>query len=161
MVELPLLTNIELVAFLLLLKRRGMIHIFDICILFEYINMKDTKMTKAFTMIELIFVIVIIGILAAVAIPKLSATRDDAKLTQAISNARACLSDAGAAYTAKIIDLSVAADFTSPACTAAQANSLVTATLGTNSVTISEATPGSAPASLVTTHVFGGSVVSY
>lgn len=30
-------------------------------------------------MIELIFVIVIIGILAAVAIPKLSATRDDAK----------------------------------------------------------------------------------
>ena len=32
-----------------------------------------------FTMIELIFVIVILGILAAVAIPKLAATRDDAK----------------------------------------------------------------------------------
>lgn len=34
---------------------------------------------KAFTMVELVFVIVILGILAAVAIPKLSATRDDAK----------------------------------------------------------------------------------
>ena len=37
-------------------------------------------MKQAFTMIELIFTIVIIGILAAVAIPKLSATRDDAKI---------------------------------------------------------------------------------
>ncbi len=36
-------------------------------------------MKKAFTMVELIFVIVIIGILAVVAIPKLAATRDDAE----------------------------------------------------------------------------------
>jgi len=36
-------------------------------------------MKKAFTMIELIFVIVILGILAAVAIPKLMSTRDDAQ----------------------------------------------------------------------------------
>lgn len=35
-------------------------------------------MKKAFTMIELIFVIVILGVLSAIAIPKLSATRDDA-----------------------------------------------------------------------------------
>ena len=35
-------------------------------------------MKKAFTMIELIFVIVIIGILSAVAVPKFTATRDDA-----------------------------------------------------------------------------------
>ncbi|MCI5969154.1 type II secretion system protein, partial [Helicobacter sp.] len=35
---------------------------------------------KAFTMLELIFILVILGILAAVAIPKISASRDDAKL---------------------------------------------------------------------------------
>ena len=43
-------------------------------------------MKNAFTMIELIFVIVIIGILTAVAIPKLSATRDDAKIATIKTN---------------------------------------------------------------------------
>ncbi|WP_418228279.1 prepilin-type N-terminal cleavage/methylation domain-containing protein [Campylobacter pinnipediorum] len=37
-------------------------------------------MKKAFTMIELVFVIVILGILAAISIPKLIATRDDAEI---------------------------------------------------------------------------------
>ena len=40
-------------------------------------------MKKAFTMIELIFVIVIIGILSAVAIPKLSSTAERAYITKA------------------------------------------------------------------------------
>lgn len=37
---------------------------------------------KAFTMIELVFVIVILGILAAIAVPKFAATRDDAKIAK-------------------------------------------------------------------------------
>ena len=36
-------------------------------------------MKQAFTMIELIFVIIILGILTSIAIPKLNATRDDAE----------------------------------------------------------------------------------
>ena len=43
-------------------------------------------MKKAFTMIELIFVIVILGILAAVAIPKLAATRADAEVSKIAQN---------------------------------------------------------------------------
>jgi general secretion pathway protein G len=40
----------------------------------------------AFTMIELVFVIVVIGILAAVAVPRLAATRDDAQLVKGRSD---------------------------------------------------------------------------
>jgi len=53
-----------------------------------------------FTMIELIFVIVILGILAAVAIPKLAATRDDAKASTELSNIATFINDVGTAYTA-------------------------------------------------------------
>jgi len=37
---------------------------------------------SAFTMIELVFVIVVLGILAAIAIPKFAATRTDAQITK-------------------------------------------------------------------------------
>jgi len=70
-----------------------------------------------FTMIELIFVIVILGILAAVAIPKLSATRDDAKDAKTRSNVATCVQDYVSSYTATGI-----ADANTSACTAKDSN---------------------------------------
>jgi len=52
-------------------------------------------------MIELIFVIVILGILAAIAIPRLAATRDDAEVSKAATNLSTVLSDIGAYYTSQ------------------------------------------------------------
>ena len=46
--------------------------------------MKNNK--YAFTMIELVFVIVILGILAAVAVPRFAATRTDAEITKGRSD---------------------------------------------------------------------------
>ncbi|MBT0881577.1 prepilin-type N-terminal cleavage/methylation domain-containing protein, partial [Campylobacter sp. 2018MI27] len=56
-------------------------------------------MKTAFTMIELIFVIVILGVLAAVAIPKLNATRDDAEIVKSSQNLAILISDLGSYYT--------------------------------------------------------------
>lgn len=58
-------------------------------------------MKKGFTMIELIFVIVILGILASVAIPRLASTRADAEISSAIANLRTLESDIASYYTVK------------------------------------------------------------
>ncbi|MCI6344031.1 MAG: type II secretion system GspH family protein [Campylobacter sp.] len=58
-------------------------------------------MKKGFTMIELIFVIVILGILASVAIPRLAATREDAEISAAVANLRTLVSDINSYYVAK------------------------------------------------------------
>ncbi|WP_345976647.1 type II secretion system protein [Sulfurimonas sp. HSL3-7] len=54
----------------------------------------------AFTMIEMIFVIVILGILAGVAMTTLAATRDDAKGSRAAMNLATAIQDIGSHYTA-------------------------------------------------------------
>ena len=58
-------------------------------------------MKKGFTMIELIFVIVILGILASVAIPRLAGTREDAEISTAVANIRTLLSDAASYHVVK------------------------------------------------------------
>jgi len=60
--------------------------------------MKNKK--QAFTMVELIFVIVIIGILAAVAMTRLSATRTDALTSRAMFHLNTCISDMAGDYVA-------------------------------------------------------------
>ena len=57
-------------------------------------------MKKAFTLIEIIFVIVILGILAAVAIPKLMATRVDANRAKLLEDIRNATKEVVTYYTA-------------------------------------------------------------
>ena len=59
-----------------------------------------STMRAGWTLIELIFIIIVIGILAAVAITKLSVSRDYAKLSADVSNMNICIKDMGALYTA-------------------------------------------------------------
>ena len=58
-------------------------------------------MKKGFTMIELIFVIVVLGILTTIAIPLLHGTRGDAWITTTAANLRTLISDINAYYVVK------------------------------------------------------------
>ncbi len=62
-------------------------------------------MRAGWTMIEFIFILIVIGILALIAIPKLAAVRDDAKLSADVSNMAVCINDLGALYAATGTDL--------------------------------------------------------
>ena len=52
-------------------------------------------------MIELIFVIVILGILASVAIPRLASTKTDAEISATVANIRTLIGDLSSYYAAK------------------------------------------------------------
>jgi len=54
---------------------------------------------KGFTMIELIFVIVIIGILSSIAVPRLSASRDDARFVASLASLKQAVDNAKMEYT--------------------------------------------------------------
>ena len=108
-------------------------------------------MKHAFTMIELIFTIVIIGILASVALPKLSATREDAIDARIKTNVARCLTDAVALYTAKHIDPDT--DI-SPAC-----RSGVDVSISGDAVTVSQELSNGTMFSI--TRVYKGTRVSY
>lgn len=95
-------------------------------------------MRRGFTMIELIFVIVIIAILALVAIPRLNATRDDAKVSKSISNLATCIRDAGSSYTA-----SGKINLETPACKSVASDDcfkVTSATLTDGNITIKNGT---------------------
>ena len=50
-------------------------------------------MRKAFTILELVFVIVILGILAAIALPKMSSSKHEAEVSKSLNNLKTLIND--------------------------------------------------------------------
>ena len=50
-------------------------------------------MKKAFTILELVFVMIILGILAAIALPKMSSSKDEAELSKSLNNLKTLMND--------------------------------------------------------------------
>ncbi len=76
-------------------------------------------MRLAFTIIELIFVIVILGVLAAIAIPKMATTRNDALASTIAFNLSDCIQFSGSSFITNSIF-----DITSDACISASITNL-------------------------------------
>ncbi len=91
-----------------------------------------------FTMIEVIFVIVILGILAAVAIPKLAASRNDAEASVLVAQLATCIKFAGG-----MSIQNQAFDLTIPSCT------IVINTGGTNGAGCYQLTPNNLAGTLI------------
>jgi general secretion pathway protein G len=112
----------------------------------------------------LIFVIVILGILAAVAIPKLAATRDDAKVSAELTNLSTAINDIATHYTAAG-SLDINATNASFTCftIASDANSTGITVAGktTTESFCSTAVSRATAKGLLGTHTFAGSKVVY
>lgn len=59
----------------------------------DFKKLRSFKPRKAFSMIELVFVILIIGIIAAIAVPRLNATRQDAEYIALITKLEAAIDE--------------------------------------------------------------------
>ena len=67
-------------------------------LILDFKVLSSFKPRKAFSMIELVFVILIIGIIAAIAVPRQNATRQDAEYIALITNLEATIEDIKAYY---------------------------------------------------------------